>query len=96
MAARFIAVMTEGQAGKKQMRKDIPIYSTYGYYFGKIYVSPYNENKVIIFGVPLQLSTDGGKTFKNIDKGNVHSDHHAIWINPKKDSHIINGNDGGA
>ncbi|MFM9909682.1 MAG: VPS10 domain-containing protein [Chitinophagaceae bacterium] len=85
-----------GKTWKKTHEKDIGIYSTYGYYFGKIYVSPYNENKVIIFGVPLQLSYDGGKTFKNIDKGNVHADHHAIWINPKKDSHIINGNDGGA
>jgi photosystem II stability/assembly factor-like uncharacterized protein len=85
-----------GVSWKKTHEKDISIYSTYGYYFGKIYVSPYNENKVIIFGVPLQLSTDGGKTFKSIDKGNVHADHHAIWINPKKDSHIINGNDGGA
>lgn len=85
-----------GKTWKKTHDKDIPIYSTYGYYFGKIYVSAYNENKVIIFGVPLQLSTDGGKTFKNIDKNNVHADHHAIWMNPKKDSHIINGNDGGA
>lgn len=85
-----------GQTWKKTHEKDISIYSTYGYYFGKIYVSPYNENKVIIFGVPLQLSTDGGKTFKSIDKANMHSDHHAIWINPKRDSHIIDGNDGGA
>jgi photosystem II stability/assembly factor-like uncharacterized protein len=85
-----------GKTWKKTHEKDINIYFTYGYYFGKIYVSPYNENKVIIFGVPLQLSTDGGKTFKNIDKGNVHADHHAIWINPKRDSHIIDGNDGGA
>lgn len=85
-----------GKTWKKTHEKEIGIYSTYGYYFGKVYVSPYNENKVIIFGVPLQMSTDGGKTFKNIDKGNVHSDHHAIWINPKRDSHIINGNDGGA
>jgi photosystem II stability/assembly factor-like uncharacterized protein len=30
-----------------------------------------------------------------MDKGNVHADHHALWVNPKKDSHIINGNDGG-
>jgi photosystem II stability/assembly factor-like uncharacterized protein len=32
---------------------------------------------------------------KNIDKNNVHADHHALWVNPKKDSHLINGNDGG-
>jgi hypothetical protein len=85
-----------GKSWKKTHEKEIGIYSTYGYYFGKIYVSPYNDQKVFIFGVPLQMSVDGGKTFKNIDKGNVHSDHHALWINPKKDSHIIDGNDGGA
>lgn len=71
------------------------LYFTYGYYFGKIWVSPSNPDKVIITGVPVALSTDSGKTFKNIDGRNVHSDHHAIWINPNKDSHIINDNDGG-
>ena len=40
-------------------------------------------------------SIDGGKTWKNIDKSNVHADHHALWMNPKRDSHLINGNDGG-
>lgn len=84
-----------GATWKKTHTKGISIYSTYGYYFGKIYVSPYNENKLVITGVPVQLSTDGGKNWKTISKANVHSDHHAIWINPKRDSHMINGNDGG-
>ncbi len=30
-----------------------------------------------------------------MDKPNVHADHHALWVNPKRDSHLINGNDGG-
>ncbi|MBL0069768.1 MAG: hypothetical protein IPP39_15195 [Chitinophagaceae bacterium] len=30
-----------------------------------------------------------------MDKANVHADHHALWVNPKRDSHVINGNDGG-
>jgi photosystem II stability/assembly factor-like uncharacterized protein len=68
---------------------------TYGYYFGKIFVSPQNENKVIICGVPLLLSNDGGKNFKSIDADNTHGDHHTVWINPNNDSHLINGNDGG-
>lgn len=84
-----------GVSWKKTNQKGISIYNTYGYYFGKIYVSPYNENKVYILGFYAQLSTDGGKTFKTIDKGNVHADHHALWVNPKRDSHLINGNDGG-
>jgi photosystem II stability/assembly factor-like uncharacterized protein len=84
-----------GATWKKTNEKPITIYSTYGYYFGKIFVSGMNENKVVITGVPLQMSTDGGKTFKSIDKRNVHGDHHVVWINPKRDSHMINGNDGG-
>ena len=73
----------------------LSIYNTYGYYFGKIYVSPTNPNKVYILGFKAQVSTNGGKKFTTIDKPNVHPDHHALWINPKRDSHIINGNDGG-
>ena len=84
-----------GQSWKKINEKEINMFFSYGYYFAKIYVSPYNENKVYILGLNAMESLDGGKTFKNIDKNNVHSDHHALWINPKKDSHLINGNDGG-
>jgi photosystem II stability/assembly factor-like uncharacterized protein len=68
---------------------------TYGYYFGKIFVSSQNENKVIICGVPLLLSKDGGKTFNSIDANNTHGDNHTVWINPNNDKHLINGNDGG-
>ncbi len=84
-----------GQSWKKVNEKEISTFSSYGYFFGKIYVSPYDENKVYILGISPLLSTDGGKTWKNMDKNNVHSDHHALWVNPKKDSHLINGNDGG-
>lgn len=71
------------------------MYYTYGYYFGQIWVAPNNPDKVIIAGVPILKSLDGGKTFKSIDRFNVHADHHAIWFNPKDDKHFINGNDGG-
>ena len=84
-----------GQNWKKVNEKELPIFQTFGYYFGKIYISPYNENKLYLLGVSSQISADGGKTWKNMDKNNVHADHHALWINPKKDSHLINGNDGG-
>jgi photosystem II stability/assembly factor-like uncharacterized protein len=84
-----------GQSWKKVNEKEIGMFFTYGYYFAKIYVSPYNENKVYILGLNPMISADGGKTWKSIDKNNVHSDHHALWINPQKDSHFINGNDGG-
>jgi photosystem II stability/assembly factor-like uncharacterized protein len=84
-----------GGSWRKVNEKEVPIFFTYGYYFSKIYVSPYNEDKVFVLGYSSQVSTNGGKTFKNMDKENVHADHHALWVNPKRDSHLINGNDGG-
>jgi photosystem II stability/assembly factor-like uncharacterized protein len=71
------------------------IYYSYGYYFGKIHVSPNDKDGVYIYGVPILKSKDGGKTFKSIDAENVHGDHHALWINPKIQGHLIDGNDGG-
>ena len=84
-----------GQSWKKTNDKEIPIFFTYGYYFAKIYVSPYNPDKVYALGFSSQVSTDGGKTWKNMDKSGVHADHHALWVDPNRDSHLINGNDGG-
>ena len=71
------------------------LYYSYGYYFGHIHVAPKNGDKIYIYGVPLLTSDDGGASFTSIGKSNVHSDHHALWINPNKPGHLINGNDGG-
>ena len=84
-----------GNTWKKTHEKLIGIFNTYGYYFAKIYTSHYDPEKVFILGFYAQVSADGGKTFKTMDKGNVHADHHALWVNPKNDSHLVNGNDGG-
>lgn len=84
-----------GKTWKKTNTKPLTMYSTYGYYFGKVFVSPANDNKVVLTGFDIQMSTDGGKSFKYIGGDNVHADHHVTWMNPKKDSHMVIGNDGG-
>ena len=71
------------------------LYYSYGYYFGHVHVHPKNQEKIYIYGVPILASNDGGKTFAAIGKSNVHADHHALWINPDVEGHLINGNDGG-
>jgi photosystem II stability/assembly factor-like uncharacterized protein len=71
------------------------MFYTYGYYFANIRVSPSNPDKIYLLGVPLIKSGDGGKTFESANGDNVHADHHALWINPNKEGHLINGNDGG-
>ncbi len=70
------------------------IYS-YGYYFGQVRVDPQDPNIVYTMGVPIVRSKDGGKTFESINEENVHVDHHALWINPANQKHLILGNDGG-
>jgi photosystem II stability/assembly factor-like uncharacterized protein len=71
------------------------LYYSYGYFFGQIRVAPYDQDQVYIAGVPILRSDNGGKSFASISAENVHSDHHALWINPGLEGHLVNGNDGG-
>jgi hypothetical protein len=85
-----------GKTWKKKNEKYIDdLFYSYGYYFAQVRVDPSNKDKIYLAGVPLVMSLDGGNTFTSIGKENVHADHHALWINPKKSGHLINGNDGG-
>jgi photosystem II stability/assembly factor-like uncharacterized protein len=71
------------------------VFYSYGYYFAQVRVDPSDVNHVYVMGVPIVKSDDGGKNWVSISRENVHADHHALWINPDKRGHIINGNDGG-
>ena len=85
-----------GKTWKKTHEDQIEgLYFTYGYYFGEIRVDPQDKNGIYVMGVPILKSKDGGKTFESISRENVHSDHQALWVNPNKKGHLINGNDGG-
>ncbi|NNC61963.1 MAG: glycosyl hydrolase, partial [Eudoraea sp.] len=85
-----------GKTWKKQNEDFIDdLFYSYGYYFAQIRVDRNNPDKIYLAGVPLIASSDAGKTYKAIDGDNVHADHHALWINPVRPGHLINGNDGG-
>lgn len=64
------------------------------FYFSEIYVDPKNENRLYNLEVNVRMSEDAGKTWQAV-ADDVHSDHHAFWINPDNPKHIIEGNDGG-
>jgi photosystem II stability/assembly factor-like uncharacterized protein len=66
------------------------------FYYGQVRVDPENENRVYNVRSPLDLSEDGGKTFRTLlPFARVHVDHHAWYINPKDGRFIVDGNDGG-
>ena len=85
-----------GKTWQKQNENYIDdLYYSYGYYFGEIRVDPNNKDKIYLEGVPIIKSEDAGKTYVSISGDNVHSDHQALWVNPKRPGHLLNGNDGG-
>ncbi len=63
-------------------------------YYSQVRIDPNNDQVIFMGGAPAFKSIDGGKTFKQI-QNLAHSDHHAIWIDPKNSSHVMYGNDGG-
>ncbi|MGI8582625.1 MAG: WD40/YVTN/BNR-like repeat-containing protein [Chitinophagaceae bacterium] len=70
--------------------------TTRSFYFNDIIVDPQNENRLYSLYQPIAVSEDGGKSFKvNAPTEKIHADHHAMWINPKDPSFIIDGGDGG-
>ena len=67
---------------------------SYPWYMGQIRVDPRNADRIYHLGVQLQVSEDGGRTFRNTGTS-AHADHHALWIDPTDSDHFVNGNDGG-
>ena len=64
-------------------------------YYSQIRIDPNNDKKIWVLGAPLYMSEDGGRTFTQARGTGIHSDHHAMWIDPKNGDHILLGNDGG-
>lgn len=70
------------------------------FYYSDIFVDPHNEHLVYSVFTYVNVSIDGGKSFKQlmpaygVDNG-VHPDHHAWWIHPTNGKYMMDGNDGG-
>jgi photosystem II stability/assembly factor-like uncharacterized protein len=64
-------------------------------YFSQVRVDPNDPDVVLMGGVKLHQTTDGGKTISTNVSANAHDDVHAIWIDPSNSNHVIIGDDGG-
>lgn len=67
------------------------------FYFSVLAVDPTDDKRIYRPAFNLSISDDGGQSFRDasFEGGWVHSDHHAIWINPKNPQNIYLGTDGG-
>jgi photosystem II stability/assembly factor-like uncharacterized protein len=63
-------------------------------YYSQIRVDPVNPQKLFQGGASAMMSSDGGKTWRNVT-GTGHGDYHAFWISPKDPRIVATGHDGG-
>jgi len=77
-----------------KVSSDVRIVSR-GFYFADLRVDPTNENRLFTLSGSLNLSIDGGKSFERISRS-MHSDYHALWIDPEDPGRMWQGHDGGA
>jgi photosystem II stability/assembly factor-like uncharacterized protein len=66
------------------------------WFYSQVRCDPTDAEHVYRLNANSQESYDGGKTWIGFAAGGgVHSDAHALWINPEDREHIVLGNDGG-
>ena len=65
-------------------------------YYSQIRIDPKDRNRVYLLGSNrgFYVSDDGGKDFRDVFS-TVHSEDHALWIDPDDTNHLIVGGDGG-
>ncbi|MBK9097952.1 MAG: glycosyl hydrolase [bacterium] len=80
-----------------ELRTTAQVVADRPFYFSNIVPDPVDTNRVYKPGFFLVVSDDGGFSFTSpfIEGGNVHGDLHALWINPKNNSQMYLGTDGG-
>ena len=77
----------------EQVNSDFRLISRAWYYM-HLTPDPLDGDTIYVNNLAFWKSTDGGKTFSEIDT--PHGDNHDLWIDPRNNQRMIQGNDGGA
>jgi photosystem II stability/assembly factor-like uncharacterized protein len=64
-------------------------------YYNEIFADPHDVDRVYAMDTFMQITLDGGKTFKRVGETKKHVDNHALWIDPDNTDHLLIGCDGG-
>ncbi|MFI2371322.1 WD40/YVTN/BNR-like repeat-containing protein [Streptomyces sp. NPDC018833] len=68
--------------------------SSFGWWFGKVWIDPEDARHLHVAGVPLMTTKDAGATW-TYDDTSIHVDHHAMVWDPRRPGRVYLGNDGG-
>lgn len=70
-------------------------YTARGNYYQELFCDPKNPLRVYSMDVYIQVTDDGGITWRNLGEKNKHVDNHAMWIDPDNPDYYLVGCDGG-
>ncbi|MCU0381015.1 MAG: hypothetical protein MUE58_07475 [Chitinophagaceae bacterium] len=89
-------ISADGGESWKQQSATLNVVSR-PFYFSTLVIDPQDPKRVYRPAYSFSYSSDGGYSFTEAtDEGGwVHSDHHALWINPSNTNHMFLGTDGG-
>ncbi|MEO1652458.1 MAG: glycosyl hydrolase, partial [Bacteroidota bacterium] len=65
------------------------------HYYQELYASPHKFERLYLMDVRIQVSEDGGKTFRILKEEDKHSDNHAIAFRADDPDYLLIGTDGG-
>ena len=64
-------------------------------YYQEIFCDPKDPKRVYSMDTWMQVTDDGGKTWRRVGETSKHVDNHALWIDPANTDHLLSGCDGG-
>lgn len=65
------------------------------HYYQELYACPHQFDRLYLMDVQMQISDDGGKTFRRMNEKNKHVDNHAIAFRMNDPNYLLVGHDGG-
>jgi photosystem II stability/assembly factor-like uncharacterized protein len=64
-------------------------------YYQELFCDPKDPKRVYSMDTWMQVTEDGGKTWRRVGETHKHVDNHALWIDPANTDHLVSGCDGG-
>jgi len=78
-----------------EKRSDTVSGATGPHYYQELFASPHAFDRVYLADVRIQVTDDGGKTFRRLQEDSKHSDNHVIVFRPDDPNYLLVGCDGG-
>lgn len=78
-----------------EKRSDAVSGGTGPHYYQELYASPHAFDRLYLMDVRVQVSDNGGKTFRRLKEEHKHSDNHALAFRQDDPDYLLIGTDGG-